>query len=459
MSTLKSGTRLTSRSGLSLTVSKSLGEGGQGTVYAVQTDAGRKYALKWYHRPNPQNLAGFEEQRAALIGGLEGAPALVDRTPPDRRFLWPQDYVEKELSDQLGSYRGYGYLMDLRTSDYAAIEDLVLGRVRFTSSQGGPFRTLCTAAIGIADCFRALHLQGLCYKDINYGGPFFNPRTGDVLICDNDNVRVDKTPGIIYFPEFAAPEINRGEADCTTRTDEHALAVLLFFMFCRGNPLEGRREINTYVFEDRAKRRTFGEDPVFVFDPKDDRNRPVEGIQSTLINNWRRLPRSIQDAFTQVFTEGLKTPNRRMNDTQWVKAFSKLRDSLYPCSSCGLEGFYDRQLIQSGSQTLTCSFCGHQDPVPPRIRIKDTDTVVLLTPRTRLYPYHMGQTHDFSQPVAEMAQHPRDPTKWGLRNLGKRNWIYRDEDGSGKDVPPGKSLVLRHKRVIDFGQVEGLLYT
>ena len=283
MSALKDRQQLSSRSGLTLTVKDQLGEGGQGTVYRVRTSGGDDYALKWYHRPNAQTLQGYEEQRQALMGGSSNAQALVDRSPPDHRFLWPRDYVEQAMRDASGSYTGYGYVMDLRPSAFASIEDLVLGRVKFPRDQGGPLRTLCTAAIGIADSFRVLHLQGLCYKDINYGGPFFDPVSGDVLICDNDNVRVNKTPGIVYFQEFAAPEVNLGQADCTTRTDDHSLAVLLFFMFCRGNPLEGQREINTYVFEDKAKLRTFGSDPIFIFDPSNASNRPRRCHRPTML--------------------------------------------------------------------------------------------------------------------------------------------------------------------------------
>jgi len=459
MSTLKPGEQLRTRNGLALKVDKQLGEGGQGTVYQVIVDGGKKYALKWYHPPTQATERSYEEQRRALVEGSSGNPALVDRKPPDTRFLWPLDYVEQEMTKSNASYRGYGYIMDLRTSEYASIEELVLGKVRFTRSQGGGLRPLCTAAMGIVDSFRVLHLKGLCYKDINSGGPFFNPKNGEVLICDNDNVRVNGTPGLIYFMEYAAPEVNLGKANCTTRTDEHSLAVLLFLMFCRGNPLEGQREINTFVFENNAKLRTFGKDPVFIFDPNNNRNRPVSGIQSGVINNWARLPRLIQKEFIQVFTEGLRDPDRRVNDTQWLHAFSRLRDALYPCARCGLESFYDRSRVQAGSTMLTCSFCKHQNPMPARIRLGDRKpyTVVLLTSRTKLYPHHFGRPYDFSKVVAEMVQHPKNPSRWGLKNLSNKNWIYKDNNGSEKDVPPGRSLVLKQRRTVNFGGTPGLI--
>ena len=99
----------------------------------------------------------------------------------------------------------------------------MLGKMKPSPS----FRILCKAAIDLAECFRKLHAQGLCYKDINLGGPFIDPSTGDVMICDTDNVRVNKTPGNIIFIFFAAPELIRNEGICQTNTDIHSLAVLL----------------------------------------------------------------------------------------------------------------------------------------------------------------------------------------------------------------------------------------
>ena len=50
------------------------------------------------------------------------------------------------------------------------------------------FAAISTAAINIIQGFRELHARGYSYQDINNGNFFINPSTGDVLICDNDNV-------------------------------------------------------------------------------------------------------------------------------------------------------------------------------------------------------------------------------------------------------------------------------
>ena len=129
-------------------------------------------------------------------------------------------------------------LMHLLPGNYQGLENSVLGRMRPVPS----FAVLCKAAIDLAECFRKLHNQGLCYKDINLGGPLIDPETGDIMICDTDNVRYNKTQNIIFI-FFAAPELIRNETICQTNTDLHSLAVLLFYMFMRHHPLDGAREL------------------------------------------------------------------------------------------------------------------------------------------------------------------------------------------------------------------------
>jgi DNA-binding helix-hairpin-helix protein with protein kinase domain len=456
MSVLKNGETLGYGAGQKITVVREIGQGGQGAVYEVQDDTGTLFALKWYHTPAADERAqrGYEEQRVALRDSIgNGGPALPALPPPNGRFLWPLAYVEKKgVSGPHGAYDGYGYLMNLLPSGYVSLEDLALGRVPF--GPAGPYRALCRAAVGLADCFRVLHLKGLCYKDINDGGAFLNPLTGDVLVCDNDNVRYDGTKGIIFKPEFAAPEVNLGAANCSTATDQHSLAVLLFYMFCRGNPLEGKREVNTYVFEDAAKRRTFGSDPIFIFDPRNDANRPVAGVQDGLIKNWKRLPKALRGHFERVFTAGLTSPQQRLTDTQWLNAFSTARDSLFPCNHCGREIFFDPE---TPGQQVDCGLCGKPN-ARPAVLVLDQQQRVVLGSTAVLFPHHLAKVgayglYDFSRVVAKVVQNPKNPAVWGLRNESQHTWTSTSNDGTPQDVPPGKSWVLRQGQKVDLGGV------
>jgi serine/threonine protein kinase len=117
--------------------------------------------------------------------------------------------------------------MPLRDYQYKGITDLMKRGIEPT------FRALATAGFELADNFFKLHSKGLCYRDISFGNVFFNPDNGRVLICDNDNVDIDQTgkqSGVLGTPRFMAPEIVRGEATPSTRTDLFSLAVLLFYI-------------------------------------------------------------------------------------------------------------------------------------------------------------------------------------------------------------------------------------
>ena len=432
---------LTSKDGRKLKNVAEIGSGGQGRVFSVTSEGENSLALKWYHPPKPEGRASYEDQRLAL-------EELIHIEPPDPRFLWPLDMVYHQGQ--------YGYLMRLRPPEYKSIEDIILGLAKF--DRCGPYRALTAAGMNLASCFGKLHREGYCYKDINFGGPFVRPDTGDVLICDNDNVRANrKTKSVVFYPAFAAPEVNRGEAICTTATDAHSLAVLLFYLFMRGHPLEGRREIAVVVFEANAKMRTFGTDPLFVFDPRDTSNRPVSGIQNHVIANWGRLPAFAQKVFEESFTEGLKNPDARPLDDRWQRLMSRLRDSLHRCRRCGLDSFVDLAAVRSRGETQTpCGFCGTMAVVPPRVVFADAE--VCISDGCNIYPHHLGRAQDSPVPIATFSRHETKHELIGLKNLTANPFHFVDPDGTSREVPPGRSVSVVEGRQVNFGFGTGTMH-
>jgi eukaryotic-like serine/threonine-protein kinase len=62
----------------------------------------------------------------------------------------------------------------------------------------------------------------------------------EVGIIDNDNVGTDDAEVYIWGTSgFMAPEVVRREKFPTGHADQHSLAVLLFYLFVHGHPLEG----------------------------------------------------------------------------------------------------------------------------------------------------------------------------------------------------------------------------
>jgi DNA-binding helix-hairpin-helix protein with protein kinase domain len=423
----------TEASGLPCVVEEFLGGGGQGEVYRAAL-AGRAVALKWY-----LPAAATAEQRVAL-------ELLAKKGPPTDCFLWPL-----ELASAPG-VPGFGYVMPLREPRYRGIVDLMKRRVE------PAFRALATAGLDLADSYLQLHARGFCYRDISFGNVFFDPDTGEVLICDNDNVAVDGSAasGVLGTPRFMAPEVVRGEALPSTQTDLYSLAVLLFYLLMVHHPLEGAKEAAIRCLDLPAMTRLYGTEPVFIFDPQDGSNRPVSGCHDNALAFWPIYPRFIRDLFTRAFTDGIRDPqNGRVRESEWRAAMVRLRDSLLYCAGCGAENFYDPdRLRMPGSQPAACWACGGLLQLPPRIRVGRS--VVVLNHDTRLFPHHVDdqRLYDFSRPVAAVSRHPQDPALWGLQNVSAEKWVISAADGV-KDVAPGRNVTLAPGVRINFGRVEG----
>jgi DNA-binding helix-hairpin-helix protein with protein kinase domain len=416
------------------TVEKFLGGGGQGEVYRADL-AGQKVALKWYF-PN----SATEEQRQAL-------ETLIKKGPPTKKFLWPMELTESP------DVPNFGYVMPLRPPEYKGIVDLMKRRAEPT------FRALATAGLQLADSFLALHAMGLCYRDISFGNVFFDPDTGEVLICDNDNVAVDGEAegGVLGTPRFMAPEIVRGEALPSMQTDLYSLAVLLFYMLMVHHPLEGRREVEIKCLDLPAMNKLYGTDPLFIFDPDDDSNRPVPGFHDNALAFWPLYPQFIRDLFIKAFTVGVEdAENGRVRESEWRSAMVRMRDAIIYCPVCFAENFYDIHALRtSGGDLGQCWSCENALQIPPRIRVDDK--IIMLNHDTKLYPHHVDpdRMYDFTDPVAEVTQHPQDPSIWGLRNLGDEKWVVTGADGSIKDVEVGRSVTLAVGLRVNFGKAEG----
>ena len=201
---------------------------------------------------------------------------------------------------------------------------------------------------------------------------FFDPDTGEVLICDNDNVGIDKgsEAGVLGTPRFMAPEVVRGEALPSTQTDLFSLGVLLFYMFMVHHPLEGRKEASIRCFDLPAMNKLYGTEPLFIFDPDDASNRPVRGYHDNALEFWPIYPQFLRNLFTKVFTEGIRDPQHgRVRETEWRSAMARLHDSIIYCPSCGMENFYDLDTLRAYGKLSPCWSCKRDVPLPPRMRI------------------------------------------------------------------------------------------
>ena len=371
---------------------------------------------------------------------------LIGKGPPNTQFLWPLELATA------ANTASFGYLMPLREPRYKSIVDLMKRRIEPS------FRTLATAGLQLAQAFLELHAKGLCYRDISFGNVFFDPDSGDIQVCDNDNVSIDGqgNSGVLGTPRFIAPEVVRGEAAPSTQTDLFSLSVLLFYLFHIHHPLEGQREAAIKCFDLPAMTQLYGADPLFIFDSADSSNQPVRGVHDNALEYWPLYPQFLRDLFIQAFTVGLHDPNKRVRESQWRAALAQLRDTLLYCGHCGAENCYDGEVLRmSGGQPGQCWSCQKPLILPFRLRLERH--VVMLNHDTQLFPHHLDQQrrYDLSQPWAAVQRHPQNPNVWGLKNLSPAKWVITAPDGAIRDVEPGRSVSLAAGVKVNFGSVEG----
>lgn len=424
----------TETSRISCTVKQFLGGGGQGEVYAAEL-GGKPVALKWY-RPD------YLPYDPALQTRLRTA---ISRGSPSDAFLWPMELVVGT------TIPGFGYIMPLRGVEYRGMVDLMSCRINPT------FQALATAGLQLSDSFLQLHTKGLCYRDINWGNIFVNPDIGDVLICDNDNVSVEGEDETAVWgtPGFMAPEIMCREAPASRETDLYSLSVLLFQMFIVHHPLHGRREGEIKCLDIQSRYYLYAESPIFIFDPNDDSNRPIDGDRhyANALTFWPIYPQFLRDRFIQSFTKGLHDPGARVAEGVWRSTMVRLRDTIFRCPDCRCENFFDLNRPQ-GSSSPACWNCQLPLPTPGRIRIGKI--LVMLNQDTQLFPHHIDdqRLYDFSKPVAMVNRHPQQAI-WGLQNLSSTSWQVALADGTIGECPPGRTVQLKEATRINFGKAEG----
>lgn len=431
---LDSGTRLTAENGDEVEITGFLGAGGQGEVYRVRTPNGER-ALKWYYP-----TCATPEQEAIVR-------ELVERDFADDRFLWPEAYVPER-------HASYGYLMGLRPDRFKGLPALFRRQLRTST------RALLTACLYTVEAYQALHSRGIAYRDISWGNIFFDPVTGDVLVCDNDNAVVEgDVSGISGTMEFMAPELVRNDPGARpgTQSDLHSLAVLLFMLLMNHHPLKGRRELRIHCLDDAAERKLYGKNPLFVFDPADDSNAPDPMEHTTVLATWDAAAGRLQELFRRGFTTGLHDPASRVRESEWRNALRAVLDSVVECASCGRQN-----MTEPGENPppRLCWGCGQRLVLPPRLTVTTppprAEHHIRLRRAARVQAHHLDPEpvrHDCSDAslVAELVEHPSKPGRYGIANRSGDTWTGTRSDGTTQRIGPGQTVPLRSGLELDLG--------
>ena len=413
-----------------LQILRGLGGGTQGQVYAVAVD-GEALALKWY-------LPACIARDPGLAGRLRQSIGLG---APNNDFLWPLALLEPSAASRTlirHPEAGFGYLMALRPPGFLGAHLHAGGELEIS------LQNVLRACFFLADGFHQLHLKGLCYKDISLGNLFLEPASGRILICDNDNVDIDgRDPGsVLGTPGFMAPEVLLRRARPSAGSDLFSLAVLIFRLLTRHDPFRGRRELAIRCLDEPARRRLYGEEPLFIFDPDDERNRPDPEEHAAALITWPIYPPALQALFLQTFGPGLHQPQRRALTGQWTQALARCLDQRQLCPHCGQETF------PAPEQPGRCWSCGGALPRP--LQLQAPNGRLSASAGNCLYRHHLDPLAaiDLHQPLARLDAHPSDPSLLGLKNLSQEAWMADLSDGRTMVLEPGRTCNLAALRQV-----------
>ena len=406
-----------------------LGEGGQGEVYLVN-DGIKDYAFKYY-KYVPTNDFKYNLKNN------------IDKGSPSSNFLWPIKIVE--FNDNT-----CGYLMDVRPKNYSSFISYLTGKRKFKSTQ-----IMLKWCIELVKSFKQLHEKGFSYQDLNDGSFFLDENTGDLLICDNDNVTANKKNlGILGKMRYMSPEIVRGDKDASTglrqmpdvHSDRFSLAIILFLTFCLGNPFEGECLKEYVIIDEKAEFEMFGKNPIYIYNSLDASNRPIRGYHTAVINRYPLLPSYIKEAFHRTFVDGLNDrENERTTEIEWLKLLCKYRDELITCS-CGTEYIYG---FNEKKANLKCPYCK-----------KDTRQFcylivgknrVLLEPNKYMFKFHIDKySSEYNLPVGKVIQNKNNPSLWGIKLNLDNDVLIKDCEGKEKIILKNGVIPIINKLKIKF---------
>lgn len=416
-------------------VIQEIGTGGQGNVYRVKGSDG-DYALKWYN------------QSASTTDQYDAIQLLIEKGSPSERFIWPIALCEGQSENH------FGYIMPLiDTSRFTKMSQYFAGEVKVER-----FEVLIDACIRIAHGFNELHLSGLCYRDISFGNLFVDFKTGDILICDNDNVAFDNlssTEDIWGTSGFMAPEIVRGESAPNSQTDLYSLSVVIFRMLNIQHPLQGQREYEIEIADVESEQILYGTNPIFIYDPIDATNRPVKGYKDIADAYWPYYPESIRALFVEAFTEGLHDPHKRIRESIWIKALSGLKGEITYCYHCEHQIFYNKTMLK---QEGVCPKCGKTIKILP-LRMKVENQIIMLNHDSVIYKNQIDPSAlmSYDIKIARVEIHPKHPSVWGLRNLSNEIWTYTTKNNALREISKNGVVPIQSGQEINFGNIVGII--
>jgi hypothetical protein len=348
-----------------------LAEGGMKRVHAA---ADGVHVIAFFREPEPE----FQLRIDLLLGRYnptvlrsQGGAAGSERSAQyfKERFCWP---VAKVVHPSLGILMpAFPSVFFFKAGHFAGKEKELRWFTRpkprklLPPEERGSLVDRYRVCIALARLVRRLHQAGLAHADLSPKNVLADMPSGRALLLDFDALVVPDVlpPVVLGTSGYVAPEIlatnHLPQTDPrrqlpSIRTDEHALAVLIYELLILRHPLHGPK-VNAENVED-DERLSMGEKALFIEHPLD-RSNAVPDLRPPCDALGPALTRLIHAAFV----DGLHDPERRPSAYDWERTLVEKFDRLYPCSNTTCpEGW----LMLPDAQTPLQWFAHEQRPDP-----------------------------------------------------------------------------------------------
>ena len=219
----------------------------------------------------------------------------------------------------------------INTSAGTAIPDGYYGLGRIFAGTDCRFAKLSTAVeacIQLSYFFQQLHDSGYCFSNVTHDNFLFDTQTGDLLVRDDGNIVPDgMNLKVLQQHRYVSPEIVLGDGKTaqSARSERYSLSVFIFMILFGGHPLEGQRALVPALTWDTSKK-IYGSEPVFIFDPDNDSNRPSAVIHAKTIKRWQILPPYIKDICVRAFSKSaLSDSSLQPCESEWIDTLTHLK--------------------------------------------------------------------------------------------------------------------------------------
>ena len=311
-------------SGRRVPLGKTLGIGGEGTVYEVGA-TGSDAVAKVYHEP----LSA--EKQAKLRGMAKGCDAALKSIA-----AWPFEVLQVAEG---GGIRG---LLMPKLLGYEPIHHLYSPAHRKQRYPDKDWKFLVNTARNTAAAFETIHLHGHVIGDVNPNLVFFADNSIVKLIdCDSFQVDVEGRvyPCEVGVPHFTPPELQQYSSfrgiRRTRNHDNFGLALLIFHILLMGrHPFSGvfgdlgfvpiEKSIEQYHY-------TFGADAA-----RQRISPPPNSVTPAI------LPQSLARLFERAFNKEGTEPDQRPTARQWMNELELLKAQIVTCTQDSSHKYYGR---------------------------------------------------------------------------------------------------------------------